>query len=89
MLICAEGAKTPAGVRGRGDPAGALAPRRLPVPPAESEAPRDRQKKPPVTAVIIQGSLSLVEHKSTYQLKTRHISSFFTISQCLNYNTQC
>ena len=45
----------PAGVRGRGDPAGALAPRRLPGPPAESEAPRDRQKQP-VTAVIIQRS---------------------------------
>jgi len=29
----------PAGGRGRGDPAGALAPRRLPEPPAESEAP--------------------------------------------------
>jgi hypothetical protein len=27
----------PAGLRGRGDPAGALAPRRLPGPPAESE----------------------------------------------------
>jgi hypothetical protein len=26
--------ETPAGVRGRGDPAGALAPRRLPGPPA-------------------------------------------------------
>ncbi len=31
--------ETPAGGRGRGDPAGALAPRRLPGPPAESEAP--------------------------------------------------
>ncbi|OLS41709.1 hypothetical protein BTR25_03960 [Bacillus sp. MRMR6] len=31
--------ETPAGARGRGDPAGALAPRRLPLPPAESEAP--------------------------------------------------
>jgi hypothetical protein len=31
--------KTPAGVRDRGDPTGALAPRRLPGPPAESEAP--------------------------------------------------
>jgi hypothetical protein len=39
MLIFAEGAKTPAGGRDRGDPAGALAPRRLPEPPAESEAP--------------------------------------------------
>ena len=29
----------PAGVRGRGAPTGALAPRRLPGPPAESEAP--------------------------------------------------
>ncbi|MBP3040004.1 hypothetical protein J9303_10950, partial [Bacillaceae bacterium Marseille-Q3522] len=29
---------TPAGVRDRGDPAGASAPRRLPEPPAESEA---------------------------------------------------
>ena len=28
-LIGAEGAQTPAGVRGRGDPTGALAPRRL------------------------------------------------------------
>ncbi len=39
LLIGAEGAKTPAGVRGRGDPTGALAPRRLPGTPAESEAP--------------------------------------------------
>ncbi len=39
LLIGAEGAQTPAGVRGRGDPAGALAPRRLPGTPAESEAP--------------------------------------------------
>ena len=39
MLIGAEGAKTPAGVRSRRDPAGALAPRRLPATPAESEAP--------------------------------------------------
>jgi hypothetical protein len=31
--------ETPAGGRDRGDPAGALAPRRLPGPPAESEAP--------------------------------------------------
>ncbi|WP_053364037.1 hypothetical protein [Bacillus sp. FJAT-27251] len=38
-MIGTEGAKTPAGVRGRGDPAGALAPRRLPGTPAESEAP--------------------------------------------------
>ncbi|WP_251634403.1 hypothetical protein [Neobacillus niacini] len=30
--------ETPAGVRSRGDPAGALAPRRLPATPAESEA---------------------------------------------------
>jgi hypothetical protein len=35
---------------------GALAPRRLPEPPAESEAPRDRQR-PPVTAVIIRRSI--------------------------------
>jgi hypothetical protein len=39
LLIGTEGAKTPAGVRGRGDPTGALAPRRLPGTPAESEAP--------------------------------------------------
>jgi hypothetical protein len=38
-LIGAEGTKTPAGVRGRGDPTGALAPRRLPGTPAESEVP--------------------------------------------------
>jgi hypothetical protein len=31
--------ETPAGGRDRGDPAGALAPRRLPEPPAESEVP--------------------------------------------------
>ncbi len=31
--------ETPAGVRSRGDTAGALAPRRLPATPAESEAP--------------------------------------------------
>jgi hypothetical protein len=34
MLIGVEGAKTPAGVRGWGDPTGAYAPRRLPGPPA-------------------------------------------------------
>ncbi|MDN3019562.1 hypothetical protein PH210_25695 [Paenibacillus sp. BSR1-1] len=39
LLIGAEGAKTPAGVRGRGDPGGAKAPRRLPGTPAESKAP--------------------------------------------------
>jgi hypothetical protein len=39
MLIGAEGRKTPAGGRGWGDPAGALASRRLPGPPAESEVP--------------------------------------------------
>jgi hypothetical protein len=39
LLIFAEGTKTPAGGRDRGDPAGALAPRRLPEPPAESEVP--------------------------------------------------
>jgi hypothetical protein len=46
----------PAGGRDRGDPACALAPRRLPEPPAESEAPRDRQR-PPVPAVIIRRSI--------------------------------
>jgi hypothetical protein len=45
----------PAGVRDRGDPTGAIPPRRLPGPPAESEAPRDRQK-PPVPAMIIRRS---------------------------------
>ncbi|WP_335384052.1 hypothetical protein [Neobacillus drentensis] len=39
LLIGAEGAKTPAGVRGWGDPADASASRRLPGTPAESEAP--------------------------------------------------
>ncbi|MGF6952033.1 hypothetical protein QF028_004538 [Neobacillus sp. B4I6] len=39
LLISAEGTQTPAGVRGRGDPAGASAPRRLPGTPAESEVP--------------------------------------------------
>jgi hypothetical protein len=39
LLIGAEGAKTPAGVRGWGDPTGASAPRRLPGTPAESEVP--------------------------------------------------
>ena len=53
LLIGAEGRKTPARGRGRGDPTGASAPRRLPEPPAESEVPRDRQK-PPITAVIIR-----------------------------------
>jgi len=33
-----KAAKTPAGVRGRGDPEGASASRRLPGTPAESEA---------------------------------------------------
>jgi hypothetical protein len=46
----------PAGGRYRGDPAHLLAPRRLPEPPAESEAPRDRQR-PPVPAVIIRRSI--------------------------------
>jgi hypothetical protein len=44
-LIGAEGAKTHAGVRGRGDPTGAKAPRRLPATPAESEAPRAKTTK--------------------------------------------
>jgi hypothetical protein len=48
--------QSPAGGRGRGDPAGALASRRLPEPPAESEAPRYRQR-PPVPAVIIRRSI--------------------------------
>jgi len=39
LLTFAAGTKTPAGVRYRGDPAGAKAPRRLPEPPAESEVP--------------------------------------------------
>jgi hypothetical protein len=38
LLIFVPGAKTPAGVRGWGDPAGAKAPRKLPATPAESEA---------------------------------------------------
>ncbi|PLS04320.1 multidrug transporter [Neobacillus cucumis] len=46
LLIGAEGAKTPAGVRGRGDPAGAFAPRRLPGTPAESEAPGAQINRP-------------------------------------------
>jgi hypothetical protein len=46
----------PAGGRDRGDPAGALASRRLPEPPAESEAPRNRQRQP-VPAVIIRRSI--------------------------------
>ena len=37
LLIGAEGAKTPAGERGKG-PRRSNAPRRLPGPPAESEA---------------------------------------------------
>jgi hypothetical protein len=45
----------PAVGRDRGDPAHLLAPWRLPEPPAESEATRDRQR-PPVTAVFIQRS---------------------------------
>jgi hypothetical protein len=48
--------ETPAGGRDRGDPADALASRRLPEPPAESEAPRDRQRRP-VPAVIIRRSI--------------------------------
>jgi hypothetical protein len=46
LLIGAEGAKTPAGVRGWGDPAGAKAPRRLPGTPAESEAPGAEINRP-------------------------------------------
>ena len=37
LLIGAEGAKTPAGVRGRGDPTGAIAPRRLPGCPRKAK----------------------------------------------------
>ena len=37
LLIGAEGAKTPAGVRGRGDPTGAIAPRRLPDRPRKAK----------------------------------------------------
>ena len=48
LLIGAKGAKTPAGVRGRGDPAGTLVPRRLPGPPAESEAPGAEINRRPV-----------------------------------------
>jgi hypothetical protein len=39
LLICAEGARLLLRGRDRGDPADALASRRLPEPPAESEAP--------------------------------------------------
>ncbi|TDK64886.1 hypothetical protein E2K98_01170 [Bacillus salipaludis] len=39
LFIGAEGTKTPAGVRGRGDPGSAKALRRLPGTPAESEVP--------------------------------------------------
>jgi hypothetical protein len=46
MLICVPGTKTPAGVRGRGDPAGALAPRRLTGTPAESEVPGTKINRP-------------------------------------------
>ncbi|MDP4170263.1 MAG: hypothetical protein Q8906_06600 [Bacillota bacterium] len=46
LLIGAEGAKTPAGVRNWGDPAGALAPRRLHGPPAESETPGAEINRP-------------------------------------------
>jgi hypothetical protein len=43
--------ETPAGGRDRGDPAGALAPRRLPEPPAESEAPGAQINSPIYTAL--------------------------------------
>lgn len=39
LLIEVEGAKTPAGVRGRGDPTGAQRRGGSPGPPSESEAP--------------------------------------------------
>ncbi len=39
MLIGAEGTKTPAGVRGRGDSKGAKRLGGSPLPPAESEVP--------------------------------------------------
>jgi hypothetical protein len=45
-LIGAEGAKTPAGVRGRGDPQAPKAPRRRPGTLAESEAPGAEINRP-------------------------------------------
>ncbi|WP_335489217.1 hypothetical protein [Neobacillus niacini] len=39
LLICAEGTRLLQEDGAGGDPAGALAPRRLPGPPAESEVP--------------------------------------------------
>jgi hypothetical protein len=55
-LNCAEGARR-LQEEGTGEtPLIALAPRRLPEPPAESEAPRDRQR-PPVPAMIIPSSI--------------------------------
>jgi hypothetical protein len=48
-LIGVEGTKTPAGGRDRGDPADALASRRLPEPPAESEVPGTEINKTSLT----------------------------------------
>jgi hypothetical protein len=45
LLIGAEGAQTPAGVRDRGDPAGARA-EGIPESPAESEAPGAEINRP-------------------------------------------
>jgi hypothetical protein len=63
MLIGAEGAKTPAGVRGRGDPAGAIALRRVPGTPAESEAPRAGINSSFQRTHTFKGNFSVPLHK--------------------------
>jgi hypothetical protein len=80
-LICAEGTKTPAGGRARGDPADALASRRLPGPPAESEVPRDRQKTA-CPCGDYSKKLSLVERKSTDKFNTAFFKARISLFQC-------
>ncbi|MEH7417447.1 hypothetical protein V7266_19465, partial [Neobacillus drentensis] len=54
MLIGAEGTQTPAGVRYRGDPAGAKAPRRLPGPPANRSCLERKSTSQINTAFILE-----------------------------------
>jgi hypothetical protein len=56
MLIGAEGAKTPAAVRGRGDPTGALAPRRLPEYPRKAKRLESKSTDKINTAFNLKGN---------------------------------
>ncbi|MCM3114597.1 multidrug transporter [Neobacillus sp. MER 74] len=56
LLIGVEGTKTPAGVRDRGDPAGAKRRGGSPAPPAESEVPGTEINRPVNTALHLNRS---------------------------------